>query len=263
MVLGISLLISGLSCLICEMELVIPASECCHRNYMGLYRIKNPSSSLEHMTVSVQMCDLGCLKSHHEWHSLWVNLAPFLPDSFWSAGGSGRGTYKARVPQSIRGCAGISSLTELRWHSPTLGMRGPGWLPKHTHLPKIICHFLPSPLSCFSVILDVWPVLPGSRWLRGKESASQCKTLKSWRFNPWAGKDFWRKKWQPTPLFLPREPHGQRSLVGYSPWGHKESNTAERLSAHACTSLIKQVEDHTCHSVGLWIRPLSTQTMCL
>jgi len=49
---------------------------------MGLYRIKNPSSSLEHMTVSVQMCDLGCLKSHHEWHSLWVNLAPFLPTPF-------------------------------------------------------------------------------------------------------------------------------------------------------------------------------------
>ena len=37
----------------------------------------------------------------------------------------------------------------------------------------------------------------------------------------------WRKKWQPTPLFLPGEPHGQRSLVGYSPWGHKESDTTE------------------------------------
>ena len=149
------------------------------------------------------------------------------------------------------------------WERRGLGMRGPGWLPKRTHLPKIICHFLPSPLSSFSVILDVWPILPGSRWLRGKESASQCKTLKRWGFNPWAGKDSWRKKWQPTPLFLPREPHGQRSLVGYSPRGHKEWNTAERLSTHARTSLIKQAKDHTCRSVGLWIRPLSTQTMCL
>ena len=32
----------------------------------------------------------------------------------------------------------------------------------------------------------------------------------------------WRRKWQPTPLFLPGESHGQRSLAGYSPWGHKE-----------------------------------------
>ena len=35
--------------------------------------------------------------------------------------------------------------------------------------------------------------------------------------------------WQPTPVFLPGKFHGQRSLVSYSPWGHKESNTTERL----------------------------------
>ena len=40
----------------------------------------------------------------------------------------------------------------------------------------------------------------------------------------------WRRKWQPTPVFLPRELHGQKSLVGYSPWGHKELDTAERLT---------------------------------
>ena len=43
----------------------------------------------------------------------------------------------------------------------------------------------------------------------------------------------WRRKWQPTPVFLPGELHGQRSLVGYSPWGHKESDTTECLSMHA------------------------------
>ena len=41
--------------------------------------------------------------------------------------------------------------------------------------------------------------------------------------------DLWRRKWQPTPVFLPGESHGQRSLVGYSPWGRKESDTTERL----------------------------------
>ena len=37
----------------------------------------------------------------------------------------------------------------------------------------------------------------------------------------------WSRKWQPTPVFLPGESHGQRSLSGYSPWGHKESDTTE------------------------------------
>ena len=37
----------------------------------------------------------------------------------------------------------------------------------------------------------------------------------------------WRREWQPTPVFMPREYHGQRSLVGYSPWGHTESDTTE------------------------------------
>ena len=37
----------------------------------------------------------------------------------------------------------------------------------------------------------------------------------------------WRRKWQPTPIFLPGKPHGQRSLVGYSPWGRKESDMTE------------------------------------
>ena len=38
------------------------------------------------------------------------------------------------------------------------------------------------------------------------------------------------QKWQPTPVFLPGKFHGQRNLVGYSPWGHKESNATEWLS---------------------------------
>ena len=41
--------------------------------------------------------------------------------------------------------------------------------------------------------------------------------------------DPWRRKWQPTPVLLPGKSHGQRSLVGYNPWGHKESDTTERL----------------------------------
>ena len=47
------------------------------------------------------------------------------------------------------------------------------------------------------------------------------------------GKIPWRRAWQPTPIFLPGESHGQRSLVGYSPWGHKESDKIE-VTENAC-----------------------------
>ena len=46
-----------------------------------------------------------------------------------------------------------------------------------------------------------------------------------WSIVPWVGKIPWRKKWQSTPVFLPGESHGQGSLVCYSPWGHKGSDT--------------------------------------
>ena len=42
------------------------------------------------------------------------------------------------------------------------------------------------------------------------------------------GKTTWRRQWHPTPVFLPGKSHGQRSLVGYSPWGRKESDMTER-----------------------------------
>ena len=48
-------------------------------------------------------------------------------------------------------------------------------------------------------------------------------------FNPWVRKISWRSKWQPTPVFLPGKSHGRRSLVGYCPWGCKESDTTGRL----------------------------------
>ena len=46
-------------------------------------------------------------------------------------------------------------------------------------------------------------------------------------FGPWVGKIPWRKKWQPTPVFLPEKSHGQRSVVGYSTKGCKELDVTE------------------------------------
>ena len=45
-------------------------------------------------------------------------------------------------------------------------------------------------------------------------------------FEPWVGKVPWKRKCQSTPVFVPGEPHGQRSLGGYSPWGHRETAQA-------------------------------------
>ena len=61
----------------------------------------------------------------------------------------------------------------------------------------------------------------------------------------------WRGAWQPTPVFLPREPHGQGSLAGYSPGGHKESDTTEQLSTHAQTLNVSESKVLKLFSLGL------------
>ena len=60
-----------------------------------------------------------------------------------------------------------------------------------------------------------------------KEPVCQGRRYKRCRFDPWVGKIPWRSAWQPTPIFFSGESHGQRSLVAYSPCGHKESDTTE------------------------------------
>ena len=62
------------------------------------------------------------------------------------------------------------------------------------------------------------------------------------RVDPWVRKIPWRRKWQPSLVFLPGESHGQRSLAGYSPWGCEESDTTERLStAQLVAQMVKNL----------------------
>ena len=82
----------------------------------------------------------------------------------------------------------------------------------------------------FSVWDRAWIILGFPGGARAKELACQCRRRKRRRFDPWVGKIPWRRKWQPTPVFLPGESRGQRSLAGYSPWGHKELDVTEQLS---------------------------------
>ena len=76
------------------------------------------------------------------------------------------------------------------------------------------CHF-----NLLGTLINEFPW-----WLSGKEPACQCRRQE---FDSWMGKIPWRRKWKPTPVFLPRKSHGQSSLVGYSPWSPKELDTTE------------------------------------
>ena len=73
----------------------------------------------------------------------------------------------------------------------------------------------------------------------GKDPTCQCGRLKRLRFNPWVRKIPWRRTWQPTPVFLTRQSNGQGSLMGYSPWGHKELDTTE-VTSHTRTHWFSQ-----------------------
>ena len=106
------------------------------------------------------------------------------------------------------------------------------WILRIGSLPH--CHLYPSVgLSYFflsekvpctvKIFLYIGKKLGFPRGSADKEPACQCRRHKRLRFNPWVRKTPWRRKWQPTPVFLPGEFHGQRSLVDYSPGGHEES----------------------------------------
>ena len=76
-------------------------------------------------------------------------------------------------------------------------------------------------------LIFLWGLL---RWLSGKESTCQWRR---WGFDPWVGKIPWKRIWQPTPVFLPGQSHGQGRLAGCSPRGHKESDMTKLLSTHS------------------------------
>ena len=72
----------------------------------------------------------------------------------------------------------------------------------------------------------VFVVLLPTCWLRWQRILLQCRRP---RFDPWVRKIPWRREWLPTAVFLPGEFYGWRSLVGCSPWGHKQSDMTEGL----------------------------------
>ena len=90
----------------------------------------------------------------------------------------------------------------------------------------------------------LWQVQGLPWWFSSKESACQCR--RGW-FSLWVGKIPWRRKWQPTSVFLPGESHEQRTVVGYSPWGHRESDMTDQLTFSSPTPSLNLP------SLGRWL----------
>ena len=88
-------------------------------------------------------------------------------------------------------------------------------------------------------------------WLGSKDSACQCRRQE---LDPRVGKISWRRKWQPTPVFLPGKSHGQRSVAGYSLWGRKRFGhdlaTEEQRSYEGKTDLLLYQETKKGRKLG-------------
>ena len=110
------------------------------------------------------------------------------------------------------------------------------WL--YSYLASFVESSIPFLLYCISTLVKNQVAMnssfPGG--IVGKESTvAQCRRHKKCQFSPRVGKISWRRARQPTPVFLPRESHGQRSLAGYIPWGCKESDTTEHARMCECS----------------------------
>ena len=112
------------------------------------------------------------------------------------------------------------------------------------------------------------------RWLSGKECDCQYRRHRRRGFDPWVGKIPWRKIWQPTSVFLSGKSHEQRTLAGYSPWGHKESDTTvckhTHTHTHTCawyctvlpalSQLTPYAQTYSCYFISRTLSPSSIQS---
>ena len=122
-----------------------------------------------------------------------------MDPSCWGTSAPVRNRSGSRQVKLISGCYLLTSFgfTEICWDSVLAASNRISWLPRwhewqRTHLPMQV-------------------------------------DIKRYRLRPWVWKITWRRAWQPTPLFLPGESHGQRSLVGYSPYVCTELDTTKAI----------------------------------
>ena len=116
--------------------------------------------------------------------------------------------------------------------------------------PALFCWSLSSLLNIAALTDFLFPVNDAKHWAShvvasGKEPTYQCRRPE---FDPWVRKTPWRRKWQLTPVFLPGKSHGQRSLVGYSPWGLKESDKTKGASYSCMPSAARSCIKKSSHA---------------
>ena len=117
---------------------------------------------------------------------------------------------------------------EMATHSSVLAWRIPG-TGEPGGLPSMGSHRIGhdwSDLAAAVAAAEQYEGFPGGT-VAGR--SCQCRSCKRNGFDPWIGKIPWSRKWQPSPVFLLGKFLGQRSLVGYSPWGSKASDTTEHI----------------------------------
>ena len=132
-------------------------------------------------------------------------------------------------------CSKVKSESEVTQSCPTLS-NSMGWsLPGSSVHGSFQTRVLEGGASAFSFLLlglinishtliylmVFYTYLANPQVHSGKESACHCRRHERCGFNPCVEKIPWRRKWQPSPVLLPGESHGRRSLVGYGPWGSK------------------------------------------
>ena len=104
--------------------------------------------------------------------------------------------------------------------------RGSSWPRNRTRSPVLQVDSLPAELSgkpCEMIphCNFIFHLLIISESFPGGSAVKNSPAMQGTQVYPWVKKIPWRRKWQPTPVFLSGKSHGQRSLAGYSPWGHK------------------------------------------
>ena len=135
------------------------------------------------------------------WNSRWLSGRPKQQDIRWEQRRrQGPDHEEPWSPWRVRRSVGLWDGSYNFWHTVVRTKIFPEGDGSHCWVWAEVAHSLGSPGGT-----------------SGKEPACQCRRHKRCGFDPWVGKIPWRRTWQPTPVFLPGESHGQRSLVGYGP----------------------------------------------
>ena len=132
--------------------------------------------------------------------------------------------YSGKETNIVRAAIPVSCRQNWNPGSNCLWFYTPLQAPQWSLQPATSLQFQPHLLPITHLLNKHWATTTCQgipRWCSGKESACRWRRHKRHRFHPWVGKIPWSRKWEPTPVFLPEEFHGQRSLVGYSSCGQR------------------------------------------